>query len=284
MSWGLALGGGGIRGAAYIGILKVLAKNGLRPDFIAGASAGAVVSAFYAAGVSPEKMESLAILGIKGLLGKSSAGINAVIPRIKKQNMLPAGLFDGNTLERVLRNSLSNKNFSELIIPTAIIATDLGTGKNIAYSNERYPSKKSNVVFVPGTLLHEAVRASVSLPGLFVPKRIGPRKLVQSGVTGNIPEVLQDMGAKKIVAVDLGLGQAKEADNMIKVLLQTMDIINQELSALSNSKADLVLKPDTSGAGLLDFRSIPALIKAGEKAANDNLETIKEIISGNYYR
>jgi len=281
MSWGLALGGGGIRGAAYIGILKVLAKNGLRPDFIAGASAGAVVSAFYAAGVSPEKMESLAILGIKGLLGKSSAGINAVIPRIKKQNMLPAGLFDGNTLERVLRNSLSNKNFSELIIPTAIIATDLGTGKNIAYSNERYPSKKSNVVFVPGTLLHEAVRASVSLPGLFVPKQICTRRLLQSGVTGSIPGVLLDMGAKRVIAVDPGLGQTKEADNMITVLLQTMDIINQELSALSNSRADLILKPDVSCAGPLDFSSIPALIKAGERAAHDNLEAIRRIISRN---
>lgn len=281
MSWGLALGSGGIRGAAYIGILKVLLKNGLCPDFIAGASAGAVVSAFYAAGISPEKMESMAILGLKGLLGKSSAGVDTIIPRIKKQKVLPAGLFDGNTLEKALKNTLSNKSFSELIIPTAIIATDLGTGKTIAYSNERYPNKKSNVVFVPGTLLHEAVRASISLPGLFVPKEIGSRRLIQSGVTGSIPEVLLDMGAKKIIAVDLGLGKTKEADNMIKVLLQTIDIINQELSALSNARADLVLKPDVSGAGLLDFSSIPALIKAGEKAARDNLETMKKIVFGN---
>lgn len=283
MTWGLALGSGGLRGAAHIGVLKVLEKNKLRPDFIAGASAGAIAAAFYGAGLLWEKIESLISLGLKGSKDRDKTEMDAIMLQIKKHSLLPLGLLDGNNIEKMLKTVLGNKDFSHLAIPTSITATDLGTGRTVAYSNKVYSNTNSKAVFVTKVKVHEAVRASISIPGIFAPKKIGSRQLVDGGVTDSIPiDVLLDMGARKVIAVDLGISQTKEADNMLKILLQTMDIMSVRLAELSGSKADLLLKPDTFNAGLLDLQKIPALIRAGEDAANKNLEEIKKIASGKY--
>ena len=212
MSWGLALGGRGLRCAAHIGVLKVLTKYKLQPDFIAGAGTGAVVAAYYAAGTTPEKMESLISLGLKGFSGKGSSKLGAELVKGCKHGTLPIGLLDGNNLEKILKTTLSNKEFSQLAISASILATDLETGQ--------------------------------------------------------------------AVAVDLETSKIKEADNMIKILLQTMDVMSAKLAELSASKGNLILKPETGNAELLDVQKIPQFIKAGEAAANADLESIKKIASG----
>ena len=281
MSWGLALGGRGLRCAAHIGVLKVLTKYKLQPDFIAGAGTGAVVAAYYAAGTTPEKMESLISLGLKGFSGKGSSKLGAELVKGCKHGTLPIGLLDGNNLEKILKTTLSNKEFSQLAIPASILATDLETGQAVAYSNKAFNNSHSNAVFIPGVKLHEAVRASLSIPVLFAPQKIGSHWLVDCGVADSIlVDVLLDMGADRVLAVDLETSKIKEADNMIKILLQTMDVMSAKLAELSASKGNLILKPETGNAELLDVQKIPQFIKAGEDAANADLEAIKKIASG----
>ena len=276
MSWGLALGSGGLRGAAHIGVLKVLEENKLKPKFIAGASSGGVVAAYYAAGFSPEKMENLLVFATKGLKGRKEAEWK--VPDFSKNKKMPMGLIDGDFAEKALKTSLSNRDFSRVIIPASIVATDIDTGKTIAFSGNRYNNSYSKATFVTGTKLHEAVRASISIPGLLAPKRIAQRNLIGGGVTDSIPiNIVLDMGATRVIAIDLGFSTTDEADSIVKILLKTMELMGSKLAEASVLKADLVICPQTNSAGLLELNKIPDLIKSGEKAAKDNLQLIKAI-------
>lgn len=279
MSWGLALGSGSFRSISYIGFLKVLEQNKLKPDFIAGTSGGAVVAAYYGAGFSPSKMESLVMLASKGLSLKKENQWRA-FDKTRKGGHHPLGLYDGDAAEKILKTSLSNRDFSRMTIPTAIVATDIGSGQTIALSVKKYHNSFSKAVFVEGVKLHEAVRATISIPGLLPPKKILNYDLVDASMTNSLPaDILMDMGASRVIAVDLGFSTRNSADSITQILLQTAEIAGAKLAENQSVKATLVIKPDTSQIGVYDFNKIPDLIKAGEQAAIANLNLIRQIIT-----
>ncbi len=177
---GLALGGGGARGLAHIGILKVLAREGIPIDVITGTSMGGIVGSLYAAGKSTEEIEAEALK--RGDIGQ--------IYKLIDLRFMGAGLLKGNRIKKLLAEMLgAETTFADLRLPFAVVTVDYNSGREVVL-------KEGSVV--------EAVRATMSVPGIFEPVKLEGYQLVDGGVLDNVPvDVARELGAEKVIAVDV---------------------------------------------------------------------------------
>lgn len=289
MGYGLALSGGALRGAIHIGILETLVREGLPPKMITGTSAGSIVGCLYGAGVAPKEMERIFYRLLPSISQETEPTIQPLQAKEEQAITwlpLPKGLLNANFIETLLIKLVGRIGFDELSLPLAITATDLHTGEQIIFTGEKsIPPKPwpKNTVFVSGVAIPAAVRASCSIPGIFTPKEIQGRTLLDGGLVNNVPaDILQLMGAEKIIAVDLGFGveSAKSRKNILEILLQTYDIMGQRIANLITAEyANLVLRPQGVSANLIDFHKIPKFMEIGRVMAQDNLNQIKGIIA-----
>lgn len=281
MKLGLALGGGGLRGAAHIGVLKVLAEEGIVPDLIAGTSAGSIVGALYSAGLLPNQIERLALKesGRPHPMRVQGMGLRSLCPRFK----LPLGLVPLGWLEALLGKAIGQKTFAQVRPPLAVVAANLNNGLVTVFtSRETFPARiPGGYEFVDGVQVQEAVRASIAIPGLFTPRVINGQTMVDGGILDNVPaDVLRLMGAERVIAVDLGFAahHPEPFRSMPELLLQVMDVMGHRLSqGVLQEHADLVLRPATGSATLLDFARIPAMIEAGRQEALRQLPAIRKL-------
>lgn len=290
MCFGLALSGGSLRGAAHIGFLEVLHENGLVPDLIAGTSAGSIVGSLFAFGMLPTQIGERLWQLYANIPYKTEETILPVLAEPYKMESLgllplPKGLLKANFIEKFILNWIGPITFEELTLPLAITATDLKTGELVIFTGEKIIPPKPwppKTVFIPNIKIAEAVRASSAIPGIFTPKKITGRLLADGGLLDNVPvDVLKLLGAKKVVAVDLGFGteKSKPPKNIIEILLQSHDIMGQRISnLLTHSFADLVVRPKVGGASLFDFAKIPSFIQKGREAGSANLAAIRKLI------
>ncbi len=284
---GLVLGGGGARGAAHVGVLRVLEAEGIAVDYIAGTSMGAIVGALYASGYRPDDIEQI----LKSIDWPATLRDN---PPRRKQSMqrkldqamitsslevgvgregvrLPLGLLQGQNLTLLLREFLLTaadiQHFDELPIPFRAVAADVVSGEE--------------AVFESGDLV-AAVRASMSVPGIFQPLKVDGRLLVDGGIVNNVPiDVARDMGATRLIVVDVGSGLATEdeLDSPAAVSMQVISILmdrqtRQTLEGLS--ERDLLLRPDLGDIEAADFdRSLEA-VPTGEQAALASVTEIRD--------
>ncbi|OAJ73241.1 esterase [Brevibacillus sp. SKDU10] len=248
---GLALGAGGARGFAHIGILKVLEEHDIPVDFIAGSSMGSLVGAFYANGIRPDMMEKLAI----NL--KRKHWLDLVVPHM--------GLVAGQKIKEIIRLLTHGKNIEELQIPLAIVATDIETGER--------------VVFTEGPV-DIAVRSSIAMPGIFVPERVNGRMLVDGGVIDRVPiTVTKEMGADLVLAIDVANFDTKmKVSSIFDVIAQTIDVMEREILRHRMLSADLVIRPEVGHIGSLSFTQIDSIVELGEIAARKHIDQIKEMI------
>ncbi len=177
---GLALGGGGARGLAHIGILKVLQREQLPIDVITGTSMGGIVGAMFAAGMSIEQMEAEALK--RGDIGQ--------IFKLIDLRLVGSGLLGGRRIKKLLAEMLgAETTFADLHLPFAVVSVDYTSGRE--------------VVLKEGKLV-DAVRATMSVPGVFEPVELNDCDLLDGGVLNNVPvDVARDLGAEKIIAVDV---------------------------------------------------------------------------------
>ena len=261
---GLALGGGAARGLAHIGVLDILQKEGIPIDMIAGTSAGAVAGAIYAWNKDTARMkkEALAVNW-----RKLAPLIDPSLPK--------SGLIKGKKIKDLLASYIGgNIKFSDLKIPFACVATDIDTGEEVVFNQGSVP---------------EALRATISIPGIFtVVKREG-RYLVDGGLTTPVPvSVVKRMGADFIIAVNVtpdvsirsektGKGQAAvpKEPNIFHVMMQSIYITTYSVAQHSLEDADIVIEPDVAHIGAGDFQKVPELIKRGEMAARSAIPEIK---------
>lgn len=294
---GLALGSGGLRGAAHIGVLQVLEQNGIRPDLVAGTSAGSVIGGLYACGLGPAELEEVFV----GLGGKDLYDYDVSVRNILKMAAAaacdflhlpfgplldaPLGLVRGVKLERLLASQTSGRSFDELLLPLAVIATDVQTGDTVAFlPRESIPvATQPRTVYVTDATVSEAVRASSAIPGVFEPKEIGGRVCVDGGLKESVPAgILKAMGADIVLAVDLGFSgqKAERIDDIVEILTQSVDIMGEEITDLKLEQyADVVIKPRIYDVGLTDTAKIPDCIKKGAEATVRALPRIHEVLS-----
>jgi NTE family protein len=261
---GLALSGGAARGLAHIGVLQVLREENIPIDMIAGTSAGAVMGAVYASGQDINRMIEQAL----------DAGWKRLAPLIDP-SFPKTGFIKGRKITRLLSGFVGgNIKFSDLKIPLACVATDIDTGEE--------------VVIDSGSVL-EALRASISIPGIFtVVKREG-RHLVDGGLTTPVPvRVTRQMGADFIIAVNVNpdissrmgrTGQkrveAHKEPNIFQIMIQSIYITTNAMARHSLEEADIIIEPDLTNIGAGDFQKAGELIIQGQQAAREAMPELK---------
>ena len=289
---GLALSGGGVRGAVHLGILNVLCKNGIYPDIIAGTSAGSIAGALYAAGVDlDEAVERFKRINPVCLLDPTVSGVYILLlfyyywTKIPMANWIfPKGLFKGEKIERFLEDTLGNKGFNNIKIPLSVVSADINNGETVVFCpRKNVPRKKmNNTVFITDQSVAVAVRASISLPGIFLPKTVKGHTLVDGGIKNNIPvDILYAQKVKKIIGVDLGVSENRpKVDSVADIIMATVDIMGDELSYyIRKEHPGYYIYPDIKGVGYKDFNRIPEIVKYGEKVAEKELPSIIKFLS-----
>jgi NTE family protein len=249
---GLALGGGAARGFAHIGVIQVLEENDIRPDLVAGTSAGSLVAALYASGKSGPEMASLALTMDEGAITDWS---------------YPArGLIRGEALARYVREQTGGRAIEQFKLPLGIVATDLDSG--------------APVLFQRGDT-GLAVRASSAVPAVFQPVRIGSREYVDGGLVSPVPvRFARQMGAELVIAVDISSApDGNPTGDVMKMLLQTFAIMGRSINAFELKDADVVLRPGLAGVSSADFTARKRAIQAGRDAALAALPALRARIA-----
>lgn len=287
---GVALGAGGIRGAAHIGVLRSLSRHGLVPQALSGSSAGAVVAALYSVGYTPDQMEELALsmnakqlydpnLSLKSLFGATINTILSLLHVPSRYDLpFPQGLIQGKAWEQYLFQQLGPILVNAVEFPIAILATDIDTGQGIAFSQESGLAEVS----ISDAPLAQAVRASSAIPGVFCPAHVQGRTLVDGGVKASVPaSLLQGLGSDVILAVDLGYAGQRDhpVDNIHEIIAQSLDIMGAELTDYQlTGTASLVIRPVANDVGLRDFARIPQLIRLGEETMDRAIPALQALL------
>lgn len=248
---GLALGSGGARGLAHIGVIKALQEHRIHYDLISGSSMGSLVGALIANNNDIKMIEKLAVTI------KRKHWLDLTVPKL--------GFVSGEKVREMTKLLTHGKNIEDLAIPLGIVATDIETG-------ERVVLKEGNVA--------DAVRASISIPGIFVPHKVEDRLLVDGGVVERVPvRTVREMGADFIIAVDVGLFDAKmKVNNIMDVISQSINIMEREIYQRQISTADYVIRPNVGYISTIDFSNVEDIIEEGYHKGLECVEQIKELI------
>lgn len=247
----LALGGGGVRGLAHLGVLQVLAEEGIIVDAVTGTSMGALIGVAFGAGVDLHYLDGL----IQHLPWQEFIDIG----------FHRMGLVDGERVMALIRLLTKGKLLEELSPPVWVVATDLQNG--------------NEVVFNQGAS-DMAVRSSISIPGLFTPVNCENATLVDGGVVAGVPVgVAQRMGMDLVIAVNVAHDFKRATPrNMVDVLMQTIDIMGYHLDSYQISQADMVISPDVGEIGMLDFHRSGDCIARGREAALRMIPSIHRLL------
>ena len=251
---GLALGSGGARGIAHIGVLQVLEENGIPIHLVSGCSIGSIVGAIYATGTDLRMLE-------KYILSLSARDI--MDPAIRAHG----GLLQGNKLEEMVRVFTHNQSFGQTRIPFYCTAVDLESGQLVTFTEGK---------------ICRAVRASMSIPGMFAPTRIADRWYIDGGALEEIPvDVLHENGADVIIGVDLterrGFPSGSKPGSY-KTVLRAFDIMQMEITRLRNQKIDVRITPNAAFMGLLSTKGAVECLQEGRRVAELALPEIKRVI------
>lgn len=257
---GLALGCGGVRGLAHLGVLKVFQEEGIEIDYISGASMGAIVGAVYALGCNLEEIEQDVLS-----FNKRKAAAKFVDFGLKNKSIVK-----GDKIFHYLNRYIKDADFKDTKIPFWVLATDLLTGEE--------------VILKEGPIL-PALRASSCVPGIFPVVEIDNHYLVDGGVSNPTPfDVLEDMGANILIGVDLVMKRPSESEEhsfgIVSAMVQSYEIIRTQAVKFKIHKTSrdvILIKPKIRGvADSFNFNDIPLFIKAGEEAARRSLPEIQE--------
>ncbi|WP_051353547.1 patatin-like phospholipase family protein [Acinetobacter nectaris] len=250
----LALGGGGAKGFAHIGVIKVLESHGIKPKIVTGTSAGSFVGSIYASGKTPYQLQQIAYQ-----LKESD---------LRDLTFSRQGFLIGQKLQDYINAQVDNKPIQQFPIRFAAVATRLDNGQKVD--------------FIRGNT-GQAVRASCSIPNVFIPARIGGVDYVDGGLVSPIPvKTAKDMGADIVIAVDISArptGTKNTASNMWGLLDQTINIMGQQSIQDELKYANIVIRPRVDHIGVMDLNVANQAIIEGEKATQSQLKQIDAAIA-----
>lgn len=263
MRVGLTLGSGGAKGLSHIAFLKVFDELGVKPTVLSGTSIGAIIAAFYAAGMDGRQIEGL----FDGM------GIRKIGRLMDPSIFSNSGLLKGRKVEAFLAENLPVKRFEELTIPLKIVATDFW--------------KREEVVFDSGDLL-KAIRASIAIPVVLEPLVVEGRILTDGGTVNPLPYDLIQGDCDLVVAIDVSgqkvPGKEHPTPTMLENIFSTFQIMQESIvrSKMAAKKPDILLQPRLPNIQLLDFHRKEEIFKGVEKDVShfkEELEAAMEIRS-----
>ena len=250
---GLALGGGFARGFAHLGVLRVLEENQIPVSHIAGSSVGSILGAAYASGAPLSRiMATCRTLRLRD---------------IARWRVSRLGLASNHRLGNLIERVFESRQFEELRIPLAVVATDLSTGEP--------------VVFTQGNLV-DAIRASCAFPGLFEPVEIGTRCLADGGLVAPVPtRAIRELGASTVIGISVGMhdGHRGAPRNIFQVVSRAVSAAQKHQLEVWERHADLVLRPEVQSLAWDDFERAEEAIEAGAVAARRAIPRIQKLLS-----
>jgi len=280
---GLTLSGGGARGIAHIGFLKVLDETDIQIDYITGTSMGSIIGGLYAIGYTANELENIflsqnwdeILMDVISLQNisieeKEDWGIYIGSFPIEEGRIgLPVGLVAGQQIYSLICQLCLSvhhiEDFAELPIPFRCIATNIEDGSAVVLKNG----------FLP-----ESIRASMSIPSIFAPIEIGDKLLVDGGLTRNFPvSDAIEMGADFVIGVDLGtpLYTKKQLNSLVKIMNQAIAFKGVESTEYERSLCDILIKPDAEEYSILDFQHAQELMNLGEQAGRKMLPELLKL-------
>lgn len=276
MKLGLAMSGGGIKGAAHIGVIQALQEENIKVDIVGGTSIGSIVAALYAMEYTPKEMLKLFNYFSK-LIFKNSAMYTD--PRGKKLLSIQAGgLYSGENIAFAIEEAGKYKNIKklqDLKIPIVIPAVDLRNSEKYVFTN----MGKINDKYLNKADISIAVRASSSYPAIFAPCIYNKHKFVDGGILDNIPvEEVKKIGADKVIAVRFKLNKTSRTIGLRSTLNKAIDIMFSKIEGEEVKKADYVIEIDTQDVNPFDFKQSNKCYKYGYLQTKKEIANIKKMI------
>ena len=287
---GLVLSGGGAKGLAHIGVLKVIDSLGIKIDYIGGTSMGAIVGGLYASGYTGKQLDSIfSTLNIddlvqdniprksKLLFNKRNDDIYALsLPfkrlKLETPNALSKGFYNYNFLSKLTYHVRNTRDFKKLPIPFFCMATDIESGEEIVLNKGIFP---------------QALIASSSVPSIFYPIEIEGKLLIDGGVTNNYPvEKLKELGAEYIIGVDVQeeLKDRKELQGITTIFGQISNFNTQSQMKSKRKLTNVYIKPEIKGYTVLSFENGKKIIENGEYATRNFLSELMKFENKAYQK
>ena len=274
MKIGLALSGGGVRGAAHVGAIKALEENGIKIDAIGGTSAGSIVGALYAMGYTTDEMYKL--------FNYFSKSVMAISPRYffggkEKRGMQLGGLSSGENIELAIEEAakLKNiKNIKDIQMPVAFPATDLISDREIIFTNcENMQGEE----YIHDIEIGKAVRASCSFPGMYAPLEYDKYQLADGGIFDNLPTAeTKKLGVDKVIAIKFGLKSPRKQKTLYNIAMKSLDLMTENLIKESIKQSDYVIEIDLKDVKPFSISKLEYAYQQGYLQTLDHIIKLKK--------
>lgn len=276
MKIGLALSGGGVKGAAHIGVIQALLENEIPIDIVGGTSSGSIVAALYAMGYQPEEILKLFQYFSKMILKGSPTYVK---PSGRKTlSIQVGGLLSGDSISYVIEEAAKYKKvrkMKELPITIVIPTVDVETSKKYIFTN----AIENKSYYIKNVKIDTAVRASCSYPGVFAPCLYKEFKFVDGGVLDNIPvDEVKSVGADFIIASKFFLNRKAKTKGIVGVVSKSIDIMFDKYAKKEIEQADYVLSLNTKNTMVFDIKRIHECYQYGYEQTKLKIDAIKQKI------
>lgn len=272
--------GGGVKGAAHIGVLKAFEEQRIEFDYISGTSSGSIVASLYAIGYSADEIYNIFKKYCRQIkLFDLGNILKSILDIFIKNKFTMDGLNSGKKLEKIMEKTCKEKNIeniSEVKKCLLIPSVDLNNGEIYIFSscNNDKRNYSDKIIYINNIEIWKAVRASCGYPGVFSPYKYKSTELIDGGIRENIPwKELKKIGVDKVISVVFSKDKKiKNEKNIIDVIDNSLDILCHELSAYELEGADYLIDINTIDVSLLDFKKIDYLYELGYKCGKKYIQ------------
>ena len=280
---GLALGGGGIKGVAYIGAFKALRELGINVDFLSGTSSGSIFATLFALNYTTEEMIKKVKDNYKYLTVIDKRKIVlGLYSFIRTRTVDIKGIMNDESVSKLIKSIGDEKdvsNMNQIKIPYAVCTVDTISTKECIFLSNEIKNKQNDIDYLYDVDIETAVRSSMAFPGIFSTVNYDKYNFIDGGTKDNLPvQVLKDMGATKTLALNFKLDDYTPTGDVLAILLRTCDIFSQKDVLRAQEKADFFIEIDALGSSLLSIDDFDKLLDIGYNAIMDNKDKILSLL------
>jgi NTE family protein len=281
MKIGLALAGGGVKGAGHIGVIKALQENGIEIGYIGGTSIGSIVTSLYAMGYSTDEMLKLFKYFAKDIMKVDPKYYWTNVK--SRKNFMGYGLISGENIEMAINECAEIKGIKKMTdikIPIVMPTVDIKENKKYVFTNHEYDDKFKEDTYIRNATVGKAARASSSYPGVFAPTILGTHKFVDGGIIDNLPaQEVRKLGAEKVLSVRFSSEKNSDPKNLVEVAIKSVDLMFDQRTAAEIASSDYSITLDLAEASVFNIKKIDYCYEQGYITAMKNMAQIKEIFN-----
>lgn len=281
MKIGLALAGGGVKGASHIGAIKALQENGIEISYIGGTSIGSIVTALFAMGYNTDEMLKLFKYFSKYIMKIDPKYYWTNVKSTK--NFMGYGLISGENIEMAVNECADLKglkNIEDLKVPIVMPTVDIKNNKKYVFTNHVYDENFKEDIYIRDISIGKAVRASSSYPGMFAPTIYQDHKFVDGGIIDNLPaQEVKKLGADKVLSIRFSSKNETDPKNVIEVAVKSIDLLFDQRTELEVANSDYSITLDLPEASVFNIKKIDYCYNQGYIATIENMAKIKAMIN-----